>query len=851
VELSKEEGYKKSAGDKGLGYFPSYYTFHFEENYVEKESKKSATALPAKYDLRTLGGVTSVKDQGPLGACWSFSTMGAIESNWLIKGYGSVDLSEQNMATCHGFTWGVDDGGNDYIALAYLTRLKGPVTEASDPYSTNPDATCKSTGLVIPAYTPTAEFLPKDINIVKKNIMKHGALSASMSTAGLPWGDYYNTGNYTFNYNGTAPPDHAVLVVGWDDNRYVEGGTSSPTPSFGAWIVKNSWGTFFGDKGYFYISYKDTRFLTSVSCYPERLEVNEVDTMYYNDFLGATSAYGFRQETAYGLVKYTAPAKHFIRQIGTFINATGSLIDIEVYKEFQGDTLLTNLIASSYGNLVKFPGYQTFDIAAVVEGDYYIKVKYFTPGYNYPVPVEAEIVYQGEEFAIPVLEDSGRHWISRDSEKWLALGANIEDSEVDLCIRAYVDRNTILNAFFTSDKTYTCVGSPVIFTDQSNGEPSEYLWDFGTGANLKTATTKGPHSVTFNTPGIRNISLTIKDANQVERKLTRKSYIEAAANELDIFLPYSEKQLVNGKSLPLTAYGADTYTWTPATGLDSTKGPNVIASPTSTITYTVQGAMGTCTGSASIKINVVQNPPNDDVCNAIKITPGGRIGPFTNIYATVEDGEPAPPEGECNKPLEWCVEGGLQNSVWFWFEGPGTKMASFITEGFDTQIAVYKADHCDSILNDGWVLVAANDDYYGEDKFFAAAIDTVTLIPGQKYFLQVDGSAGGDEGEFHIIFWDYPISNESLEIDPWNNGKMNVYPNPGNGIFTVSLETEYTKNIYLRVYNLQGQTVLSERFENHSKLFKATIDLGNTRPGYYLVELSNEEGRFRRPLVVK
>ena len=107
VELSKEEGYKKSVSGKGLGYFPSYYTFHFNELQMEEESKKSAASLPSKYDLRTEGGgqVTPVKDQGPLGACWSFSTMGAIESNWLKKGYGSSDLSEQNMATCHGFTW--------------------------------------------------------------------------------------------------------------------------------------------------------------------------------------------------------------------------------------------------------------------------------------------------------------------------------------------------------------------------------------------------------------------------------------------------------------------------------------------------------------------------------------------------------------------------------------------------------------------------------------------------------------------------------------------------------------------------------------------------------------------------
>ena len=554
MQKMKAGGVKKSANGKGLGFVPSPLEIYFSKQNTPQDGKKGTSSLPQKYDLRDFNWVSPVKDQGPAGACMSFSTIGAIESSWMKLGYGTFDLSEHNLATCHGFELGINDGGDFSMASAYLTRLSGPVTEVSDPYNPKVD-NCKSTGLVIPAYSPVTSWLPKDIDVIKKAVMDYGAVSASIYTGGNLMSFYLNSDDYTFYYPGTTYPDHAVLIVGWDDTRNITGGTSSPKGAVGAWIVKNSWGTNWGDKGYFYVSYDDTRFLTEAAIYPVRSELNEIDTIYMYDDLGATSSYGYQDETAYGLVKFEAPDSNFIRKIGTFALSSGTIVDIEIYDDFQGDSLLTNLVSASYNNIFKFPGYSTFDVPAIVDGDFYVKVKYFSPENLYPVPSESKISFQGEDYALPHIESSGTYWISRDGNKWSALGSDIKDSEADLSIRAYADRSTDINAFFTADRQVVCSGSPVTFNNGSNGVVTSYSWNFGSGANPATANTAGPHEVTYSTPGKKDISLSITGPNGT-KILTRKSYIEVV-DQLDIFLPYSDKLLVNGKSITITAFGAD------------------------------------------------------------------------------------------------------------------------------------------------------------------------------------------------------------------------------------------------------------------------------------------------------
>jgi len=850
IEALKSKELKKGYMEKGYGYIPDPMNYHFDESQILRDSKKNATSLPSKYDLRDFMMVTdygigrdSVKDQGPAGACWTFSNVGSIESNWLKLGKSYVDLSEQNMATCHGFNSGIDDGGNNQFALAYLTRLSGPVTEESHPYNPDPSSSCKTTGLVIPAYVLTAYSIPKNTDLVKKAIMDYGAVSASIHM-GL-YSNYLSRFNHTFCYPGNEAVDHGVLLIGWDDNITVTGGAGSPPPSQGAWIVKNSWGTTFADKGYFYVGYNDSKILSSSLCFPGRIELDETDTLYMYDELGAITAFGFGQETGSGLVKYSAPKEHFINRIGTFTNTYGSYIDIEIYSDFQ-DGQLSGLIASSYHNFRQFPGYHVFDIAAMVNGDFFVKVKYTTPGYFYPVPAEVTV----SPVATPALQDSGKFWVSSDEEEWTALGQDITDMEADLSIRVYAERNPEYQAFFTSDRAIACIESPVIFTDASIGNITSYGWNFGEDAVPQTANTQGPHQVNWTSEGFKTITLTVTDDQDSTKILKRNNYIRVFS-ELDILLPYVEETIVKRKSINLYAYGAELYEWSPAAGLSSTAGDIVIATPLETTTYTVSGTLGTCTGSATVKISVLPNPANDDACDAIQLSTVGFHGPFTNVNATVQEGEPSPPEGDCSTPMEWCVEGGLHNSVWFWFWGSETGIASIDTEGMDNQIAVYKADHCDNIfIENEHIMVAAFDDYYGEDKYFAAAIHKVTVIPGQKYFIQVDGSAGGDEGYFTIKMGEYPISIGKPLSAAKGLQNVTIYPNPGSDIFYIRFHDLTQSEIHVKVYNIMGETVLS-KMEEMSGKNELQLNLGKLSSGYYILELSDKEEIYRQKMVVE
>jgi len=850
LESQKFFDQKKYTGDKGYGYVPSPLYIHFDQTKVLMDSKKSIASFPAKYDLRDSMLVTdygigrdSVKDQGPAGACWTFSTVGAIESNWLKLGKPYTDLSELNMATCHGFNSGVDDGGNNQFALAYLTRLKGPVTEESQPYSPDPSATCKTTDLVKTAYILSSSSIPKNTDLVKKAIMDYGALSASIHI-----GDYQNylsLFNYTYCYPGNEAVDHAILIIGWDDNKLVTGGSGSPPSSRGAWIVKNSWGTTFADDGYFYVGYNDTKILSSSICFPERIELNEVDTLYMYDELGSITSFGYGEETGIGLVKYTAPEEHFINKIGTFLNTYSSYVDIEIYSNFQ-DGNLTGLLASSYNNHRQFPGYYTFDLPALVNGDFYVKIKYTSPGYGYPIPAEVTI----EPTATPDIQEPGKCWISEDGTEWIALGEGIENFDADLSIRVYAERKPEYQVFFTASKILTCIESSVIFTDGSRGNIVSYEWDFGTDATPATAASKGPHEVHWTSAGKKTISLKVTDNQDSSKTMTKTNYIEVKS-ELDIILPFTEKTVVKRRPLTIYAAGAENYTWSPVEGLNTTTGPVVIATPLESTTYTVTGTIGTCTGTASIELEVLPNPVNDDVCDAIQLNTVGFQGPYTNVNATVEANEPCPPEGDCNTPMQWCVEGGLHNSVWFWFIGSETGIISINTEGMDNQIAVYDAILCDSILSStGHTMVAANDDYYGEDKFFAAAIDKFTVVHNKKYFLQVDGSAGGAEGYFTIKMSEYPINREKIDVKQNSLTNVTIYPNPGSGIFNIRFYELQKGTIMMKVFNLTGQTVFYRQVDM-TGINKTEIDLSNVSSGLYLLELSDKQEFYRQTIVIE
>ncbi len=852
----KEERKKSAAlSIDSTGYVPIPIRLNYD--IAKSQSMLKSTAdIPSRYDLREEGFVTTVKDQGGGrngGNCWTFTAMGAVESQWLKLGLDSFDLSEHNLASCHGYEWAYGEGGNDLLAMAYLTRLAGPLLETDDPYNPYDTSTFSCTSGIQPvAYVPEARWLPNDERSIKKALMDYGALSVSMrwnsnAYAGAPYYDYF--------YSGKKSCNHAVLLTGWDDNRQTQMGK-------GAWIIKNQWDTNWADKGYFYISYEDDKAMTTVAHYPIRKSIKDIDKIYMYDKLGPVTKTGFYNETAYGLTKFVASGNEFVFKVGTFVAASNSIIDVQIYDDKSGDTL-SGLLGSVKNQICKTPGFYTFDVAANVTDDFYIKVKYYSPGEAFPLPIEA---LTDSSYAIPKIEN-GVNWISNKGQVWTMVGDSVEagkDStknyKYDLCIRAYTDTSSGPIAFFTADKRNACTGSTITFTDQSQQTINQYKWNFGEDATPQNATTKGPHQVSYSSSGPKTISLIIQGPGGNDT-LIKNNYIEVT-DDLNIFLPKSSMLIPLGDSDTLRAYGADSYTWVPTTGLDTTKGASVKIEPVKTgnYKYYVLCEQGSCSAFDSLKVSVKVTPDNDNVCNADTIGFGYHAA--NNINATTEENEVKPTSVGCETDSSWCDEynensTSLKHSVWFLFIADKNMKVSFNTldvinsgNEFDTQIAIYKADSCQQLIDtssSNYELVAANDDYYTYEDHYAAALENVSLTPG-NYWIQVDGSGGDKEGNFVLTVWEAPLGVEKIKEQP---PSLNIYPNPNNGIFNVLYEHNAEKNINIRIIDLNGKLLYHDAFSEPARPLEKSLDLSFLNTGIYIIQAIGDKQVVTKKLIVE
>jgi len=384
------------------------------------------TVLPSYYDLRSIGMMSSVKDQGACTSGWAFAVMAALELAWTIYETYDTNLSENNLKNCHGFNRGPCSGGNIKMATSYLSRLSGPVSESSDPYV--PSIQACLTGLPPLACVPNIRFLPNDIQTIKQELYDYMAIYST-----LYWtNSSFDATNFTYFYNGTSTANHAITIVGWDDLKVTAGGT-------GAWIAKNSFGAGWGESGYFYISYNDSRILSENACFPNpsRITYRTNSTLYFYDDLGWVQSWGYENEEAYGLVKFVAANDYSLASIGTWVVAGSSMVDIEVYDTFDGAILSTLLLTMPTHECI-YPGYYSFDLPygeslnLTPGNDYYIQVKYTTPGCNNPIP--SEMV--APNYSTNATIQTGKCWMSGDGITWDAVGQGTPYM-LDLCIKAY------------------------------------------------------------------------------------------------------------------------------------------------------------------------------------------------------------------------------------------------------------------------------------------------------------------------------------------------------------------------------------------------------------------------------
>ncbi|MHB9037479.1 MAG: lectin like domain-containing protein [Armatimonadota bacterium] len=390
-------------------------------------------ALPSTYDLRDQNKLTSVKNQGSCGSCWAFAAMGCLESG-LMPGE-TWDFSENNLKNLHGLDWGCCDGGNPYLSSAYFARWDGPVKESDDTYKNS----CTSSKRNAQKHVQDIIMIPRradslDNDNIKQAVMTYGAVLVSY----FHDDSYYNSAHKSYYFNkedwGT---NHEVCVVGWDDSfprTYFKTGVQPPGD--GAFIIKNSWGTGWGESGYFYISYYDTTLSMYMAGFVFKVEAaDNYATIYQYDTLGWVTSSTLGSDSAWFANVFVASDNVPLTAVGWYTAMPGSPYEIYIYKNpTSGPTGQGDLVATKTGTIPN-PGYATTQLdvpVSLTKGQKFsVVVKLTTPDYNWPVPIE----YPWDGYSSAATANPGESYTSNDGTAWTDMTDVYENTNV--CLKAY------------------------------------------------------------------------------------------------------------------------------------------------------------------------------------------------------------------------------------------------------------------------------------------------------------------------------------------------------------------------------------------------------------------------------
>jgi len=199
--------------------------------------KPKVTDIPASWDWSQKGAVTDVKDQGMCGSCWAFSTTQNIEGRNFLKYNQLLILSEQQLVDCDKIDQGCN-GGEMQVAMQWLADNGGLAVESDYPY-VGYDDDCKFTPSMAKVNVTGYLNISTNETEIAQSLVELGPLSVGVVAD--PW-QFYIAG-IANPWFCTGELDHGVLLVGYGHGMGI-------ISEADYWLIKNSWGGFWGESGY-------------------------------------------------------------------------------------------------------------------------------------------------------------------------------------------------------------------------------------------------------------------------------------------------------------------------------------------------------------------------------------------------------------------------------------------------------------------------------------------------------------------------------------------------------------------------------------------------------------------------
>jgi C1A family cysteine protease len=460
----------------------------------------STLDIPETFDLREVNNqnyVTSVKSQKG-GTCWSHAVCACMEGNLLMTGlWNSIGKQvEPNLAEYHLDWWNgfndffnqdetgsegvvVHNGAQCRIAAAYLSRGEGAVYSqlANDAgeqdavwYSDAPDRFDETYELFYPNHIEIYDIGEnlENIGLIKSKIMQQGPLTmvfrADNSFLTEDFVHYQPPSN-------NDPPNHNVVIIGWDDAKETQ------APDNGAWLCKNSWGTGWGNNGYFWISYFD-----KYCCHEYDgdewtasfidVEPFSFDTVYYHDYHGWQEDFSLSNEA---FNAFTSTEDEVLTAVSFFTCDNDVEFNVKIFDTFE-EGGLKNELSNQIGS-IEFKGFHTIELDQPVRlkknDDFFIYLSLSDGG----IPYDHSTTIWG--FNIISKANMGESFYLDGTGNWIDL--NSFDSSANFCIKGLVSKQadlscdtTILD--FGQVKTGSIVEKSIVI--RNDGEPfSKLCWE--------------------------------------------------------------------------------------------------------------------------------------------------------------------------------------------------------------------------------------------------------------------------------------------------------------------------------------------------------------------------------------